>query len=81
MPAQPMNDHRTTAYFTVMTKPCDVLFVEHHLLNEAENPTIGWNQELIQFQLMDTTTKPFKFLEGYFEIPETRVGALQDDLK
>jgi hypothetical protein len=54
---------------------------EHHLLDEAEKPTIGWNQELIHFQLMNTATKPFNFLEGYFNIPETMIGALQDDLK
>jgi hypothetical protein len=28
---------------------------------------------------MDTTTKSFNFLEGYFNIPETMLGALQDD--
>jgi hypothetical protein len=46
-----------------------------------KNPTIGWNQELVHFQLMDTTAKPFNFLEGYFNIPETMIEALQDDLK
>jgi hypothetical protein len=30
---------------------------------------------------MDTTTTPFNFLEGYFDIPETVICALQDDLK
>jgi hypothetical protein len=30
---------------------------------------------------MDNTTKPFKFLEGYFNIPETIADALKDDLK
>jgi hypothetical protein len=52
-PAQTMSDHRSTAYFNVMTKPSDTLFdgtpenwpaFEHHLLTEAENPTISWNQ-------------------------------------
>jgi hypothetical protein len=90
MPTHPVNDQRASVYFTVTTKPCDFLFdgqpknwpeFKHHLLNEAENPTIGWNQELIHFKLMDTTTKPFNFLEGYFNIPETMIGALQDDLK
>jgi hypothetical protein len=49
IPAQPVNDHRASVHFTAMTKPCEVLFdkkpdnwpeFEHHLLNEAENPTI-----------------------------------------
>jgi hypothetical protein len=30
---------------------------------------------------MDETTKPFNFLEGYFEIPENMIGVLQDDLQ
>jgi hypothetical protein len=43
-PAQTMNDHRTTAHFTAMTKPSETLFdgtqenwpaLEHHLLAEA----------------------------------------------
>jgi hypothetical protein len=77
-PAQTMNDHRTSTDFTVMTKPSEILFdgkpknwpeFKHHLLTETKNPTIGWNQELTNFQLMDETTKPFNFLEGYFDIP------------
>jgi hypothetical protein len=48
-PTQTMNDHRTTAHFNVTTKPSETLFdrtpenwpaFEHHLLTEAENPTI-----------------------------------------
>jgi hypothetical protein len=48
-PAQTMNDHRSTAHFNAMTKPSDTLFngtpenwpaFQHHLLTEAENPTI-----------------------------------------
>jgi hypothetical protein len=90
MPAQPINDHRASAHFTVMTKPSEILSnvkpenwpeFEHHPLNKAENPTIGWNRELLNFQLMDTTTKPFNLLEGYFDIPETMIGALHDDLQ
>jgi hypothetical protein len=89
MSAQPVNDHRASAHVTAMTKPSEILFdgkpenwpeFEHHLLNEAENPTIGWNQEVLNFQLMDTKTKPCNFLEGYFNIPENMIGALQDDL-
>jgi hypothetical protein len=45
-----MNDHRIAAHFNAMTKTSDTLFdgtpenwpiFEHHLLTEAENPTIG----------------------------------------
>jgi hypothetical protein len=89
-PTQTIKDHRTSAHFTAMTKSLEILFdrkpenwpeFEHHLLTEAENPTIGWNQELTNFQLMEETTKPFYFLEGYFNIPETMIGSLQDDLQ
>jgi hypothetical protein len=47
-----------------MTKPSDILFdgtpenwpeFEHHLLTEAKNQTIRWNQELTNFQTMDKT--------------------------
>jgi hypothetical protein len=73
-----MNDHRNSAHFTAMTKPSEILFdgtpknwpeFEHHLLTEAKNPTVIWNQELKNFQMMDGTSKPFNFLEGYFDIP------------
>jgi hypothetical protein len=89
IPTQQVNDHRASAHFTTITKACNVLFdrqlenwptFENHLLNEAENP-IGWNNKLINFQLMDNTIKPFNFLEGYFDIPDTTVDALKDDLK
>jgi hypothetical protein len=52
-PTQTMNDHRMAAHLTAMTKPSETLFdrtpenwpeFEHHLLTEAENPTIRWNQ-------------------------------------
>jgi hypothetical protein len=77
MPTQSVIYHRASAHFTSMTKAYEVLFdgqpencpaFENHLLNEAENPTIRWNNELINFQLMDKTTKPFNFLEGYSRI-------------
>jgi hypothetical protein len=73
-----------------MTKPYEILFdrkpenwpeYEHHLLNETENPTMGWNQELLNFQIMNTTIKLFNLLEGYFDIPGTILGVLQDNLK
>jgi hypothetical protein len=78
MVTQPVNDHISSAHFTTITKACYVLFdgqpenwpiFESHLLNEAENPTIGWSQKLLNFQLMDQTTEPFNFLERYFNIP------------
>jgi hypothetical protein len=49
-PTQTMNDHIILAHFTAMTKPSEILFdgtfenwpeFEHHLLTEAENPTIS----------------------------------------
>jgi hypothetical protein len=89
MPTKSVNNHRASAHFTATTKPSEILFdgkpknwpeFENHLINEAENPTTGWNQKLLNFQLMYTTTTPFNFLEGYFDIPETMIGALNDDL-
>jgi hypothetical protein len=88
-PTQTMNDHRISAHFTAMTKPSEILFdgtpdnwleFEHHLLIEAKNRTISWNQELTNFQTMDKTSKPFNFLEGDFDIPESMICGLQDDL-
>jgi hypothetical protein len=84
-----MNDNRISAHFTAMTKPSEILFdgtpenwpeLEHHLLTEAENPTIRWNEELTNFQSMDGISKPFNFLEGYFDLPENMTCALLDDL-
>jgi hypothetical protein len=58
-PDQTMNDHIKTAHFTAMTKPYETLFdgtpdnwpeFEHHLLTEAENPTIRWNQKITNYQ-------------------------------
>jgi hypothetical protein len=85
-----MNDHRFSTHFTAMTKPSEVILdctpehrleFEHHLLTEAENPTIRWNQEITNFQPMDGTSKPFNFLEGYFDLPKNMTLALLDDLK
>jgi hypothetical protein len=54
-PAQTINDHRTTAHFTAMTKYSETLFdgtpekwpaFEYHLLTEAGNPAIRWHQEI-----------------------------------
>jgi hypothetical protein len=78
-PTQTTNDQRISAHFTVMTKPSEILFngtpanrpeFEHHLLTEAENPTIRWNHKLTNFQTIEGTSKPFNFLKGYFNIPE-----------
>jgi hypothetical protein len=64
-PAQTMNYHRSTAHFNAMTKPSDTLFdgtpenwpaFKHHLLTEAENPTIIWNQDITNYQPNPTKT-------------------------
>jgi hypothetical protein len=58
-PAQTMSDHRSTAHLNAMTKPSDTLSngtpenwpaFEHHLLTEAESPTISWNQDITNYQ-------------------------------
>jgi hypothetical protein len=88
-PAQTMNDHRTTAHFTAMTKPSETLFYgtpenwpafEHHLLTEAENPTIRWNQEITNYQPTEETSEPINFLERYFDIPGNMTGTIMNDL-
>jgi hypothetical protein len=90
MATEPVNNHRASAYFTAMISACDVLCdgqpenwppFESHLPNQAENATIGLSNELLNFKLMDQTTTPFNFLEGYFIIPESMIDALKDDLK
>jgi hypothetical protein len=61
-PTQTMNDHRMAAHFTAMTKPYETFLdgtqknwpeFKHHLLTEAETPTIKWNQEITNFQPTD----------------------------
>jgi hypothetical protein len=88
-PAQTMNDHRTTAHFKAMTKPSETLFdgtqenwpaFEHHLLTEAKNPTIRWNQEITNYQPTDNTSAPLNLLERYFDFPDNMTGTLMDDL-
>jgi hypothetical protein len=85
-----MNDHITAAHFTAITKPSETLFdgtpenwpaFEHHLLTEAENPTIRWNQEITNFQSTDGTSEPFNFLKGYFDLPENMTCTLMEDLE
>jgi hypothetical protein len=72
-----MNYHRITAQFNTMKKASDTLFhgtpenwpiFEHHLLTEAENPTITWNHNITHFQ-PDNEEKPLNFLERYFDLP------------
>jgi hypothetical protein len=89
-PNQKMNEHRMADHFTAMTKPSETLFdrtpeswpvFEHHLLTEAENPTIRWNQEITNFQPTYGTSTPFNFLEGYFDLHEQMTGTVMDVLE
>jgi hypothetical protein len=86
---QTMNDHKTTAHFNAMTKPSETLFdgtlenwpaFEHHLLTEAENPTISWNQNITNYQPTDETSEPFNFLKRYFDLPDNMMNTLMNDL-
>jgi hypothetical protein len=83
-PAQTMSHHISTAHCNAMTKPSDTLFdgtpenwpaFEHHLLTEAENPTISWNQDITNYQ-PNENSKPFNFLERYFDIPDDMTNTL-----
>jgi hypothetical protein len=85
-PSQTINDHRTTAHFNAMIKPSETLFdgtpenwpaFEHHLLTEAENPTISWNQDINNYQPMEDS-KPFNFLERYFYLPDNMKNTLMN---
>jgi hypothetical protein len=87
-PAQTMSDHRSTAHFNAMTKPSDTLFdgtpenrpaFEHHLLTGAKNPTISWNQYITNYQ-PNENSKPFNFLERYFDLPGDMTNTLMNDL-
>jgi hypothetical protein len=87
-PSQTMSDHRSTAHFNAMTKPSDTLFdgtpenwpaFEHHLLTEAENPTISWNQDITNYQ-PNENSEPFNFLERYFDLPDDMTTTLMSDL-
>jgi hypothetical protein len=84
-----MNNHRTGAHFNAMTKPSEKLFdgtpenwpaFEHHLLMEAENPAISWNQDITNYQPTDGNSKPFNFLERYFDLPDNMTNTLMRDL-
>jgi hypothetical protein len=87
-PAQTMNIHRSTAHFNAMTKPSDTLFdgtpenwpaFEHHILTEAENPTISWNQDITNYQ-SNENSKSFNLLERYFDLPDDMTNTLMNDL-
>jgi hypothetical protein len=87
-PAQTMNNHRSTVHFNAMTKPLDTLFdgtpdnwpaFEHHLLTEAENPTISWNQDITNYQ-PNKNSKPFNYLERYFDLPDDMTNTLMNEL-
>jgi hypothetical protein len=83
-----MSDHRSTAHFNAMTTPSDTLFdgtpenwpaFEHHLLTEAENLTIGWNQDINNYQ-PNENSEPFNFLEIYFYLPDAMMNQLMNNL-
>jgi hypothetical protein len=87
-PSQTMSDHRSTAHFNAMTKPSDTLFdgtpekwhaFEHHLLTEAENPTISWNQDITNYQPTENS-ESFIFIERYFDLPDDMTTKLMNDL-
>jgi hypothetical protein len=72
-----------------MTKPSETLFdgtlekwpaFEHHLLTEAKNPTISWNQDITNYQPTDGNSEPFNFLERYFDLPDNMINTLMNDL-
>jgi hypothetical protein len=84
-----MKYHRTTAHFNAMTKPSETLFdgtpknwsaFNHHLLTEAENPTISWNQDITNNQPTDENSEPFNFLKSYFDLPDKMKNTLIKDL-
>jgi hypothetical protein len=88
-PAQTINDHRATAHFNAMTKTLETLFngtpenlpaFEHHLLTEAKNPTISWNQDITNYQPTDENSEPFNFLERFFDLPGNMTNTLMNDL-
>jgi hypothetical protein len=87
-PSQTRSDHRSTAHFNAMAKPLDTLFdgtpenwpaFEHHLLTEAENRTISWNQDITKYQ-PNENSKPFNFLKRYFDLPDDMTNKLMNNL-
>jgi hypothetical protein len=87
-PAQTMNNHRSTDHFNATTKPSDTLLdgttenwpaFEHHLLTEAENATISWNQDINNYQ-PNENSEPFNFLDRYFDLPDDMTNTLMNKL-
>jgi hypothetical protein len=87
-PAQTLNDHRSTAHFNAITKPLDTMFdgtpgnvtaFKHHLLTEAENPIISWNQDITNYQ-HNENSEPFNFIERYFDLPDDMTNTLMNEL-
>jgi hypothetical protein len=87
-PAQTMNHHISTDHFNAMTKPSDTMFdgtpenwpgFEHHLLTEAKNPTISWNQDIANYQ-PNENSEPFNFLERYFDLLDDMTNTLMNEL-
>jgi hypothetical protein len=83
-----MNDHRSTAHFNAMTKTSDTMFngtpenwpaFEHHLRTKAENPAISWNQYITNYQPSENS-KPFNFIERYFDLPDDMTNTLINEL-
>jgi hypothetical protein len=52
---------------------------EHHLLTEAENPTISWNQDITNYQ-PNKNSEPFNFIEIYFDLPDEMTNNLMSGL-
>jgi hypothetical protein len=52
---------------------------QHHLVTEAENPTISWNQDITNYQPMEES-EPFNFLERYFDLPDNMTNTLMNEL-
>jgi hypothetical protein len=53
---------------------------EDHLTKEAANPIIGWNKDILGFQIMGEGSV-INLLKTYFDIPPNMIARLQDDLK
>jgi hypothetical protein len=62
----PMQDNKVAAHFSAMQKACETLFDGQHenwptfeiyQMNEADELTIGWNIELLSFEIMGQTGK------------------------
>jgi hypothetical protein len=80
-----VSDHRSTDHFKETAKPSDTLFdgtpensSEHHLLTKSDNPTISWNQDITNYQ-PNESSKPFNFLERYFDLRDDMMNTLMND--